>query len=250
MSKVAVVTGSSGGIGKALVKTYLDSGYFVTGLDRNPTEFTESERYTEINTNLALFSKDLGYREEILQQIRADLPDLITRFVLINNAAEQILRPVAQIQWKDWEDSLAVNTVAPFFLAQGFIKELKACNGHVLNISSIHAKLTKPDFTCYAASKAALEGVTRSLALELSPLGVSVNAVAPAAIATDMLRAGFERSPGKLRELENYHPSKSIGTPEQVAEFVKSITDHTGGFLTGAVIDFNGGIAGRLYDPD
>jgi NAD(P)-dependent dehydrogenase (short-subunit alcohol dehydrogenase family) len=116
-------------------------------------------------------------------------------------------------------------------------------------VTSIHAKLTKPNFICYAASKAALEAVTRSLALELSPKGVSVNAVAPAAISTEMLKVGFKDSPKNLRKLESYHPSKAIGTPEQVGRFVKSITDQEGGFLTGAVLEFNGGIAARLYDP-
>ena len=82
---------------------------------------------------------------------------------------------------------MAVNLVAPFFLTQGLIDILIASNGHVINMSSIHAKLTKTNFTCYATSKAALEALTRSLALELSAKGVSVNAIAPAAIATQML---------------------------------------------------------------
>ena len=170
--------------------------------------------------------------------------------MLINNAAEQILKSVAEIQWLDWENSLAVNTVAPFFLVQGLIKELIEARGHVINISSIHAKLTKTKFTCYGASKAALEAVTRSLALELSPLGISVNAVAPAAISTKMLKASFKDKPEKLRELESYHPSRGIGAPAQVALFVKTITDQQGGFLTGTVLEFNGGIACRLHDPD
>ena len=249
MIKVAVITGSSGGIGQALVKTYLSDGYFVLGLDINPSELPISDHYEEIDVNLLMFSKDISYRDSILENIKEILPDKVNKFVLINNAAEQILKSVAEIQWQDWENSLAVNTVAPFFLVQGLTEELIASSGHVINISSIHAKLTKKNFTCYSASKSALEAVTRSLALEISPMGVSVNAIAPAAISTEMLKASFNDEPKKLLELESYHPSTSIGTPEQVAIFAKSITDQKCGFLTGAVFDFNGGISGRLHDP-
>jgi len=249
MTKVAVITGSSGGIGLALVKTFLADGYFVLGLDRDPSKSTMSEAYAEIEVDLLMFSKDPSYRDSVLGNIKERLPHKVNKFVLINNAAEQILKSVADIQWQDWEKSFAVNTVAPFFFVQGLTEELIASSGHVINISSIHAKLTKTKFSCYSASKSALEALTRSLALELSPLGVSVNAIAPAAISTEMLKASFNDKPKKLLELESYHPSASIGTPAQVALLVKTITDQQGGFLTGAVLEFNGGIAGRLHDP-
>jgi NAD(P)-dependent dehydrogenase (short-subunit alcohol dehydrogenase family) len=168
----------------------------------------------------------------------------------MNNAAEQILKAVSEIEWSDWEGSIAVNVVAPFYLATGLVSHLENANGHVVNIFSIHAKLTKTGFACYATLKSALESVTRSLALELSPLGISVNAIAPAAIMTEMLKAGFQGAPEKLSKLEAYHPFNSIGTPKQLSGFIKSITDQEGGFLTGSVLGFNGGIGGRLYDPD
>jgi NAD(P)-dependent dehydrogenase (short-subunit alcohol dehydrogenase family) len=250
MSRVAIITGSSGGIGQALVKTYLNDGYFVLGLDINPSKSTISEFYAEIDVNLLLFSKDASYRESVLVNIKKCLPDKVNKLVLINNAAEQILKSVAEIQWQDWENSLAVNTVAPFFLVQGLTKELIASSGHVINISSIHAKLTKKNFTCYCASKSALEAVTRSLALEISPLGVSVNAIAPAAISTEMLKASFNDKPKKLLELKSYHPARDIGTPDEIALFTKSITDQKSGFLTGSILEFNGGIAGQLHDPN
>ncbi len=249
MSKVAVITGSSGGIGRALVRTYLDDGYFVIGLDRQSSAQLITESYSEITVNLLMFSKEASYRDKCLNEIKGKLPKRIKKLVVINNAAEQIIKSVPKIVWEDWESSLAINTLAPFFLVQGLLEELKRSFGHVVNISSIHAKLTKAQFTCYAVSKAALDGLTRSLALELSPKGISVNAVAPAAISTEMLKAGFKGQPEKLIELEACHPSGTIGSPEQVSLFVKAITDQEGGFITGAILDVNGGISGRLYDP-
>lgn len=249
MSKIAVITGSCGGIGKALVRTYLDDGYFVIGLDRVPCDYPGRDSYLGIEVSLLQFSEDVLYRNKVLSKIKEYIPNNPKKFVVINNAAEQILKLVPELEWKDWKNSLGVNTVAPFFLVQGLLEELKLSHGHVINISSIHAKLTKSRFTSYATSKAALEALTRSLAIELSPLGISINAVAPAAIATEMLKASFKGSPDKLKQLEKYHPSTSIGLPEDLANFIKVTTDQKSRFLTGTVLEFNGGIGAKLNDP-
>ena len=220
MSKFAVVTGSSGGIGSALVETFLSDNYFVVGID-NTCSGRNYEHFVEINVDLCKFTKNENFREKILKQIKNHLPEKLDNFVLINNAAVQILNPVSELNWSDWDKTLTVNTKAPFFLVQGFLDQLIKANGHVINISSIHSKLTKANFTCYAASKSALEALTRSLALELSSHGISVNAISPAAIATEMLKDGFAEAPHKLKELESYHPAKMIGKPEELAKFVE-----------------------------
>lgn len=249
MSKFAVITGSSGGIGSALVDVFLSDNYSVIGIDTTDSG-RNSVGFVEINVDLFEFTKHENYREQILNQINNHLPERLDDFVLINNAALQILNTVSKLNWSDWDKTLTVNTMAPFFLVQGFLEQLTKTHGHVINISSIHSRLTKANFSCYASSKAALEALTRSLALELSVNGISVNAIAPAAIATQMLKDGFAESPEKLKELESYHPAGMIGSPEELAIFVKSVAEQRGGFLTGSVIEFNGGIAGKLHDPD
>ncbi len=249
MSKFAVITGSSGGIGSALVDTFLSDNYSVVGIDTIDSG-RNSVGFVEINADLCEFAKNENYREKILNQIKNHLPERLDDFVLINNAALQILNPVSKLNWSDWDKTLTVNTMAPFFLVQGFLEQLIKTHGHVVNISSIHSKLTKVNFSCYATSKAALEALTRSLALELSAKGVSVNAIAPAAIATQMLKDGFAESPEKLKQLESYHPAGMIGSPDELASFVKSVAGQRGGFLTGSVLEFNGGIGGVLYDPN
>jgi NAD(P)-dependent dehydrogenase (short-subunit alcohol dehydrogenase family) len=249
MSKFAVITGASGGIGSALVDVFLSDNYSVVGIDT-----TDSGRnyvdFLEINADLFEFTRNENYREQIFNQIKNHLPERLDDFVLINNAAVQILNPVSKLNLSDWDKTLTVNTMAPFFLVQGFLEQLTKTHGHVINISSIHSRLTKANFSCYATSKAALEALTRSLALELSAKGVSVNAIAPAAIATQMLKDGFAESPEKLKELESYHPAGMIGSPEQLASFVKSVVGQRGGFLNGAILEFNGGIGSRLHDPE
>ena len=249
MSKIAVITGSSGGIGRSLVNIFLRDKYCVVGIDNRSSQLN-SESFIEIKADLYKFTKNENFRKKTLNQVKNNLPKKINDFVLINNAAVQIVNPVSKLSKSDWENTFMVNTVAPFLLVQGFMEQLIKTNGSVINISSIHSKLTKANFSCYAASKAALESLTRSLALELSVKGISVNAIAPAAISTDMLKNGFEKSPHKLKELENYHPSGRIGSPEELAIFVKSIIDQKSGFLTGSVLEFSGGIASKLHDPE
>lgn len=249
MHKVAVITGSSGDIGRALIAKYESDNYLIVALDRAESKIKKSEKYVPIEIDLCSFAKNITYRNDMLEVLKSTLPTRIEKFILINNAAEQIVKALIDLDWQDWETSFAVNAAAPFFLTQGLLDIMKKTKSHVINVSSIHSLLTKPKFAYYAASKSALNSITRSLAIELSPLGISVNAVAPAAISTEMLRAGFKDHPEKLGRLESYHPSNTIGTPEELSGFIKSLTDHEGSFLTGAVLDFNGGIGGRLFDP-
>lgn len=249
MLKFVVITGSSGGIGSALVKTFINDGYNVVGIDKCKSELS-SDLYREVIADLNKLAQEENYRIKVLQQIKALLPEEKYEFILINNAAIQLLNKLENLNTEDWYRSLSINLVAPFFLVHGLLEQLTEMNGCVINISSIHARLTKSDFSCYAASKAALESLTRSLAIELSGRGVSVNAISPAAISTEMLKEGFAKTPHKLEELESFHPSGSIGTPEQLATFVKSISEQRGGFLTGSVLEFNGAIGGKLHDPN
>ena len=246
MSKVVLISGSSGGIGRAVTKKYIENNYLVIGLDVNSDT---QEEYIHIDTDLRKFVREIDYRAEKTKEIKSNITSNVEKFIIINNAATQILNPLENISLIDWDETLSINTLAPFFLIQQFRSQLIKSKGHVINVSSIHSKLTKSNFTCYASSKAALDSLTRSLALELSPLGVSVNSVAPGAIETEMLSSGF-KSKKQLDELKEFHPANTIGNPEHLADFIKQITDQKGGFLTGSVLDFNGGIGIKLSDPN
>jgi NAD(P)-dependent dehydrogenase (short-subunit alcohol dehydrogenase family) len=149
----------------------------------------------------------------------------------------------------DWQSTLDINLVAPFLLTQALLPELERAEGAVVNISSIHAKLTKANFVAYATSKAALSGMTRAMAVDLGAR-VRVNAIEAAAIDTEMLRAGFASSPAGLDELADYHPSGAIGTPRELAKLCLYLATSESPFLDGATIGLDGGISGRLFDPD
>ena len=114
-------------------------------------------------------------------------------------------------------------------------------------IASIPAIQSKPGFCAYATSKAALVAFTRGLALDLAP-AVRINAVAPAAVDTPMLRAGFNDEDA-LSRLAAYHPAGRIGAPDDVAKAAIFLASADSGFITGTTLFVDGGIAGRLHDP-
>lgn len=242
----ALVTGAAGGIGELLVQKFLQSGYRVIGLDRVPRKNCfPGFHYLQID--LEQFVLDEAYKAEKLMSIRQCLGNTGLN-VLVNNAAVQVLGGVASLTVADWQRTLNINLLAPFMLTQGLLQQLEAGCGCVINISSIHARLTKAQFVAYATSKAALSGMTRAMAVDLGGR-VRVNAIEPAAIATEMLKAGFKGKPEQYAQLEACHPQGRIGTPDEVAALALSMASGELRFLHGACVALDGGISGRLFDP-
>ena len=167
---------------------------------------------------------------------------------LIHNAATQRLAPFSELSAQDWLESLIVNTIAPALISREFLAELIHQSGSIVHIGSVHSQLTKPGFTAYATSKAALAGLTRAMAVELGAK-IRVNAIEPAAIATPMLDAGFADAQHLKAGLEACHPTASIGTPSDVARAVMFLLDPANSFLNGCVLPLGGGIHHRLHDP-
>jgi NAD(P)-dependent dehydrogenase (short-subunit alcohol dehydrogenase family) len=239
-----VVTGSSGGIGRALCRIFRDDGCHVIGVDRQPGTGIE---HAYLDVDLRRLVADEPYRREQLERICRSVERHHLR-ALLNNAAFQVVKPIEQTGTADWADTLNVNLIAPFLLAQALLTNLERCEGSIVNVSSVHATLTKQGFCAYASSKAALEGLTRSLSVELGAR-VRVNAIAPAAVDTPMLHAGLAAYPGALSNLNKTHPIGRVAAPEEVARVALFLTSASAKFITGAVIRVDGGIGARLHDP-
>jgi NAD(P)-dependent dehydrogenase (short-subunit alcohol dehydrogenase family) len=241
--RTVLVTGAYGGIGKSVCEVFLREGYKVIGVDCRETAGLPYEvLHFDISKlrNPGSDSEQFYQRAEKLSGGRLD--------ALVNNAAVQIVKPVSEITVEDWDITLDTNLLAPFWLVQRFLPLLRKAGGSVVNISSIHATLTKKEFTAYSTSKGALVSLTRALALELAP-DVRVNAVLPAATDTPMLRDGFRDNPEGLKELGAYHPLNRIAKPEEVAQAVLFLTSPQASFITGAAINVDGGIGAYLHDP-
>ena len=247
MKKPAVlITGALGGIGRALCNEFHAHGFVVIAVDRVEGNVAAHHILTE---NIATLVTDAGLSAEFRRRIQGILDqEKAAMRGLINNAAVQILGGVESLTAADWHETLDTNLVAPFVLAQLFLPELQAARGAIVNISSIHEKLTKPGFVAYATSKAALSGLTRAMAVDLGSR-VRVNAICPAAIHTPMLEAGFADQPEKFAALHKSHPSGRIGLPEEVASIARYLVSDAPEFLTGSCLGLDGAIAGRLHDP-
>jgi NAD(P)-dependent dehydrogenase (short-subunit alcohol dehydrogenase family) len=250
--KVVLVTGACGGIGRTLVQYLLANGYHVIATDKNEElGFTchkgtsESLIYAQCNLNDL---PDDPSKLDGFYKATASFLSGKALIAIIHNAAYQVVKSFSDLTCNDWVDTFRINVLAPVLISNIFLDELIDSQGSIVHIGSIHSNLTKPGFAAYATSKAALSGLTKAMAVELGGL-IRVNAIEPAAIATPMLEAGFERSPHLKAQLESFHPTGSIGTPKDVANVVLFLLHPSNSFLNGCILPLSGGIHSRLHDP-
>ncbi|WP_417360020.1 MULTISPECIES: SDR family NAD(P)-dependent oxidoreductase [Gammaproteobacteria] len=241
--KSVIVTGSNGGIGTAICSYLKEVGYRVVGIDMG-RDINNLDAYIPFDlSNLALSKQD-----EVLALSLQEALGNSELLGLVNNAAFQACGNLGDIDVESFTKSLNVNVVAPFVLSKICFDMLKKSKGSIVNIGSIHSRLTKPSFVAYATSKAALLGLTQSLAVDCGH-SIRVNAVQPAAIATKMLLDGFKNNPSAFDKLQEFHPTNTIGKPYDVAKAVAFLLSQENEFLNGCILDINGGIGSRLHDP-
>lgn len=239
---VALITGAAGGIGSAMVPAFEAAGWQVVGTDLKPLA-----RAGHLTVDIgACTDPTHADHRRVVAALRAATGGRLK--ALVANAAHQVVKPSGELTAADWQQTLGVNLLSPFWLAMAFKDELATNRGSFLAISSIHERLTKPGFVAYATSKAALSGMVRALAVELGDQ-VRCNAICPAAIATPMLVAGFEGRPEALAVLKSFHPVHRLGRPSDVAQAALYACSDAASFLNGSCIDLSGGISARLHDP-
>lgn len=248
MTRTALITGSNGGIGRALCEAFVAAGYRVIGMDRvGAPAGVELPGVTTVQQDIRVFAKDTPARTAALGRLKALLGgDGLS--ALVNNAATQRLAPTDRITVEEVEDTLETNVVAPLMLVQGLLAELERAGGSVVNIGSVHGTATKREFVAYATSKAALAGLTRALAVDLGGR-VRVNNISPGAIATPMLEAGFEGRAEARKQLDAVHPLGRVGTPMEVAQAALFLASSAASNITGLDLRVDGGVAARLHDP-
>jgi NAD(P)-dependent dehydrogenase (short-subunit alcohol dehydrogenase family) len=244
--KWVLITGALGGIGKALVSEFVKQGYEVIATDISDCA-TPVMNVHYLQLDLETFVLEEDYARNFYSKV-SDRTGKMGISCLINNAAIQILSTTSEMSRKQWLSSFNVNLSAPFFLSQLFTDDLTINKGSIINVSSIHATQTKREFIAYATTKAALSSMTRNMVLDLGDK-IRINAIEPAAIATDMLRAGFDGRVLEYKKLEKFHPLGRVGTPDEVAKLAYFLSSDDAGFVQGACISASGGIQGCLSDP-
>jgi NAD(P)-dependent dehydrogenase (short-subunit alcohol dehydrogenase family) len=245
--KAVLVTGAAGDIGRALCTAFSAAGYFVIATDLEQRA-GETAGDVFIGADLAELVLDDNCREQFAVQVNAALSGRPLKG-LVNNAAMQKRARLDDMAPADFRRTLDVNVTAPALLVQLFAGRLEEARGSVVNIGSIHARLTKPAFVAYATSKAALAGLTRALAVDLGDR-VRVNAIQPAAVETAMLLEGFRGKRDIYPALEASHPVNRLARPDEIAAAGVFLVADDCRFMTGAVLDVDGGIGARLHDPE
>ena len=240
--KTVVITGVLGGIGSQLAKTFKENDYEVVGLDLRNELTPYCDKFFAFD--LHEYCSNAAYKMEMETIFDDEIPSL---FLLINNAAVQILGSVAEVSLADWNQTLNVNLTGPLMLSQFFLARLEKSFGSIINIASIHHQLTKKRFVAYASSKSALVGLTKAMSVDLQGR-VRVNAISPAAIDTQMLRDGFDNDEAKVQLLNEIHPSQRIGKPQEVSQLALLLAEDKLGFINGANLNIDGGISNVLKD--
>jgi len=245
--KVALVTGASRGIGRAIASRLASDGVLVVvHYGRNQKAAAATVREIEKKGGRASpVQADLSSLEGVRALFRAmdkRLQDLLgtRKFdILVNNAGIPLAAGIGQTTEGEFDKLVAVNMKAPFFIIQQALPRLRD-GGRIINISSGTSRIAFPEEVAYAMTKAALNSFTLSLAKQLGPRGITVNAVAPGIIATDF-HGDWLRSPKARKFAASVAALGRVGLPEDIADVVAFLASSDARWITGAFIDATGG---------
>lgn len=244
--KVVLVTGSSGGIGAAICDALVQGGYVAIGLDKTDPNYPMSDSQMHISCDLEEIIASQTAYERLADEISSSVGQN-SLVGLVNNAAVQILGDAEHLSIDAISTTFDVNVKSAFILSNLCFPHLERHGGCIVNISSIHARLSKPKFAAYATSKAALSALTRYLALEWGGR-VRVNGIEPAAVETEMLLAGFNGDAAIINQLMGVSPSGQIAHPDDIGKSVVAFFDDTNIHHTGILLQLDGGLSGALSD--
>jgi 3-oxoacyl-[acyl-carrier protein] reductase len=230
--KVALVTGAARGIGRAIAEELARHGAKVVG-----TATSEPGAAKVPGIGKVLNVRDAAQMDSVVESIQKELGEIQ---ILVNNAG--ITRDNLALRMKDaeWDEVIETNLRAIFRLSRAVMRGMmKARWGRIINITSVVGASGNPGQANYAAAKAGVVGLTKTLARELGSRNITVNCVAPGFIDTDMTRA---LSDDQRKALLEQIPLGRLGTPQDVAAAVAYLASPSGGYVTGAVLHVNGGM--------
>jgi glucose 1-dehydrogenase len=243
--KVAAITGGSQGIGMAIAQRFAQEGADVSFcyISNQASAEEVAAGIRKLGHKAAGFQYNVGIVAEGQKFIADSVAQLGKIDILVNNAGVERHADFWDVTEPDYDAVLNVNLKGLFFITQAFVKhrmQAKA-GGKIINISSVHEELPFPHFTSYCASKGGVRMVTRNLSIELAPLGITVNNIAPGAIETP-INSKLLSDPAKLNALLANIPLKRLGKPEDVASMAAFLASPESGYITGATFFVDGGL--------
>jgi glucose 1-dehydrogenase len=243
--KKALVTGSSKGIGQAIAIRYAEEGAdVVVNYNSDPKGAEDTVARIQASRRHAVAIKvDLGSVASVRALMEQGWDALGGLDILVNNAGIEIHAPFREVTERDYDKVVDVNLKGVFFATQTFVNKLSVAgrSGKVINISSVHEELPFPNFAAYCASKGGLKMLTRNLAVELGPLGITINSIAPGAIETP-INAKLLNDPKKLAALTAQIPLGRLGKPSDIAGLAVFLASSESDYATGATFTVDGGL--------
>ena len=242
-AKVALITGSSRGIGKACALRLAEKGFDIAVNYNSNEEAAKKtgEEITALGRRAAAYNADTSDLKQVQDMFRAAFKELGSIDVLVNNAGVVNDAYLLMLSADSLQKSLDINIKGYFNCAQqAALKMMKNRSGRIINISSVSSVLSLAGQSVYSATKGAVNSMTATLAKELAPYGIQVNAVAPGFVETEMITAVPEE---KLKEYLEAIPMKRFAKAEEIAEAVALLADNSLSYMTGQVLILDGGMS-------
>jgi NAD(P)-dependent dehydrogenase (short-subunit alcohol dehydrogenase family) len=247
-NKVALITGSGRGIGRAIAHKMAHEG----------AKVALAEIDAESAQSVAGELQKAGYEACAIQtditresEVQAAVNFVMERFgrvdILVNNAGKNFYYDATTMSEADWDHAMDVDVKGAWLCCKHVLPSMKAAKaGSIINIASVHARITAPGHFPYAAAKSALVGLTRNLALDYARYNIRVNAICPGWVRTGLVQGWFDQQADpKATEdrVLSFQPLQRIGTPEEIANFVAFVASDEASFITGAELVIDGGMS-------
>ncbi|PWS32839.1 SDR family NAD(P)-dependent oxidoreductase [Pedobacter paludis] len=238
--KIAIVTGGGAGLGLAISRKLVQEGIHVIMVGRN------EEKLKSAANEFGSLSSYRAFDLQNLKEIPALIEEIYTEFgqidILVNNAGINMKKPFIEVTDEDFASVIQTNLSSVFAISREVVKKMiDAKSGSIVNISSMAAQYGIPKVIAYSAAKTGIEGMTRAMATELSPLGIRINCVAPGFIKTDMSAKALDADPERKNKVFSRTPMGKMGDPDDVAEAVYFFCSAGAKYVTGVVMPVDGG---------
>jgi NAD(P)-dependent dehydrogenase (short-subunit alcohol dehydrogenase family) len=241
MKKIAIVTGGGSGIGLAITERFVQNNIHTIIVGRDEQKLRAAkEKFGELCEPLAGDLADLSSIPKLLNTIIAKHGHID---VLVNNAGINMKKEFTEVTDEEFQKILLINVTAVFALSREVVKCMlkKGVKGSIINISSMASQYGIPKVIAYTASKSAIEGMTRAMAVELSPKGIRINCIAPGFIATDMSAKALNNDPERKLKALDRTPMGELGRPSDIGDAAVFLASDAASYITGVVLPVDGG---------
>lgn len=254
VDKVCVVTGSGAGIGRAVARAFAREGAKVVVADIDATAAEETVRLIAESDGVAIWVRtDVAEVDSVRQLLSATLDHFRETHVLMNNAAIQVNKRIEETTPEEWNRQMAVNVGGVFLCSKYFMPELRKTRGAIVNMSSVNGTFVEPMCAGYCATKAAILGFTKAVAIDHGHEGIRVNAICPGYIDAGLAEGYFLAQPNPdLARMQagKLHALRRIGKPDEVARVAVFLASDEASFMTGAAVSVDGGFSAGLPPGD